>query len=50
MDFFFYFKDKLIRHIFTYFQADPIINYLLMLNYVTLGVTLGLIGCKMTKL
>ena len=39
---FFYFKDKSIRHIFTYFQENIIITYLIMLNYVTQGVTFRL--------
>ena len=39
---FFYFKDKSIKHIFTYFQENIIITYLIMLNYVTQGVTFRL--------
>ena len=36
------YKDKSIRHIFTYFQENIIITYLIMLNYVTQGVTFRL--------
>ena len=39
---FFYFKDKSIRHIFTYFQENIIITYIIMLNYVTQSVTFRL--------
>ena len=47
---FFYFKDKSIRHVFTYFQENIIITYLIMLNYVTQGVTFRLNRLQMKKL